>query len=70
MPTVSTVERTTSARPKARSDERTVAKSPPYPPAASRQRVNVPPATRAGRGRRALEVVLTAPPARASSSIP
>ena len=36
MPTVSTVENTTSARFSRPSDESTVAKSPPYPPARSR----------------------------------
>ena len=44
MPTVSTVESTTSARLSGRSDESTVAKSPPYPPAPSRTRFRAAPA--------------------------
>ena len=54
MPTVSTVDNTTSARLSGRSDERTVAKSPPYPPAPSRPRFRAAPAGlahAAGRGR-------------------
>ena len=47
MPTVSTVENTTSARLIGRSDESTVAKSPPYPPALSRPRFSAAPAGRA-----------------------
>ena len=58
MPTVSTVENTTSARFSRPSDERTVAKSPPYPPAPSRPRFSAAPAIRAQRrGPRPLEVV-------------
>ena len=58
MPTVSTVESTTSARLSGRSDESTVAKSPPYPPAPSRPRFSAAPAGLAQRRRpRSLEVV-------------
>ena len=42
MPTVSTVENTTSARFSRPSDESTVAKSPPYPPARSRPTLRAP----------------------------
>ena len=57
MPTVSTVENTTSARLIGRSDESTVAKSPPYPPrleAALQRRTRRP---RPCRRLRPLEVV-------------
>ena len=58
MPTVSTVENTTSARFNRPSDESTVTKSPPYPPAPSRPRFSAAPVVRAqARGLRSPEVV-------------